>query len=44
MRDRVHTTGSVYRMNNTWRAPAARHVIRLHPEFAAIIETRRSRP
>lgn len=42
MRDRVHTTGSEYRMNNTWRAPAARHVIRLHPEFATVIETRRS--
>jgi hypothetical protein len=44
MRERVHTTGSEYRMNNTWRAPAARHVIRLHPEFATVIETRRSRP
>jgi len=42
MRERVHTTGDLYRMNNTWRAPAARHVIRLHPEFASVIETRRS--
>lgn len=43
MRERVHTTGSEYRMDNTWRAPAARHVIRTHPEFAGVIEARRSR-
>ena len=44
MRERVHTRGAEWRMNNTWRAPAARHVIRLHPEFASIIQTRKSRP
>ena len=43
MRERIHTVGNEYRLDNTLRAPAARHVINLHPEFADVLRLRRTR-
>lgn len=41
MRERVHTVGDEFVMNNTYRAPAARDVMDRCPDLAGVFETRR---
>lgn len=40
LRTRIHTVGDVYRMNNTWRAPAARWLKATHPDLAVDMKLR----
>lgn len=41
MRERVHTVGDEFVMNNSYRAPAARDVMARHADLAGVFETRR---
>lgn len=43
MRERVHTIGDEYRLNNSFRAPAARDAMATYPELADVFETRQAR-
>lgn len=43
MRQRVHTEGDIYALNNTMRAPTTRALVKAYPEFEGKFRTRATR-
>lgn len=43
LRERVHTVGEEYRLDNSLRAPAARALMATYPDLDGVFQTRRTR-